>query len=384
MENIYLPGNNFIVNENIARKYGRDFAYLLACLMSADKLFSHNGSGPWFYQTVAELEKHSGIKKKKQAEILRQMEDLGVIERKLMGMPAKRYFLIHYERAVELAASNEEIEANSSVVSKRNHKEFQNETASSFEKRHNNIYNNNINNNIYKEKENIKEKESIRSLTENTPSLLETSKNIETSKEQKPTKQKSLKAEKIKNKEIVEEIIAYLNEKANKHFKATNKEAIKFINGRLSEGYSKEDLKAVIDNRCEKWLNDEKMNEYLRPSTLFRPSKFEAYYNDVLSMKEKAISEKEQEFIEKFSIGLTPPNLTPKQALKVFKEENKINILGENDFKNLEEWYKMKIKDWNKKFTEKIKKESEVKIGERTKDKTNEREKCYSGNFNKS
>lgn len=197
----------------------------------------------------------------------------------------------------------------------------------------NNSYNNNsINNNnknIYiveneenlTEKENIKEKEkteNIRSLTENTPSLLETSKNIETSKEQKPTKQKSLKAEKIKNKEIVEEIIAYLNEKANKHFKATNKEAIKFINGRLSEGYSKEDLKAVIDNRCEKWLNDEKMNEYLRPSTLFRPSKFEAYFNDAISTKQKAITEKEQEFIEDFRGLLTPPDLPPKKAVEEF------------------------------------------------------------------
>ena len=230
-----------------------------------------------------------------------------------------------------------------------------------------NISNTNKDNN--KEKENIKEKESIRSLSENTLSISETSKNVETSKE-KPDKEKTFKEN--KNQAIVEEIISYLNEKTNKHFMPKNKQTVKFINGRLSEGYSKEDLKAVIDNRVEKWLNDEKMNEYLRPSTLFRPSKFEAYYNDVLSMKEKAISEKEQEFIEKFSIGLTPPNLTPKQALKVFKEENKINILGENDFKNLEEWYKMKIKDWNKKFTEKIKKESEVKIGERAKVKTNE------------
>ena len=234
-----------------------------------------------------------------------------------------------------------------------------------------NISNTNKDNN--KEKENIKEKEkeNLRSLSENTPPILETSKIFETSKEEL-TKKKSFNEKEIKNKEIIEEIIAYLNEKANKHFSPKSKETIKFINGRLSEGYSKEDLKAVIDNRVEKWLNDEKMNEYLRPSTLFRPSKFEAYYNDVLSMREKAISEKEQEFIEKFSIGLTPPNLSPKQALKVFKEENKINILGENDFKNLEEWYKMKIKDWNKKFTEKIKKESEVKIGERAKVKTNE------------
>jgi uncharacterized phage protein (TIGR02220 family) len=205
--------------------------------------------------------------------------------------------------------------------------------------------------------------------------LSETSKKQETFKEyskEKPTKKKSPKAKEIKNKAIIEEVISYLNKKANKHFRATNKEAIKLINGRLSEGYSISDLKAVIDNRVEKWLNDEKMNEYLRPSTLFRPSKFEAYYNDVLSTREKVVIAKEQEFIEKFSIGITPPNLSPKQALKVFKEENKINILDENDFKKLEEWYKMKIKEWNKKFTEKIKKESEVETDERTRVKTKE------------
>lgn len=238
----------------------------------------------------------------------------------------------------------------------------------------NNSYNNNSNNNIKynnKEKENIKEKESIRSSLKNTPSLLETSKNIETSKE-KPTKQKSLKAEKIKNKEIVEEIIAYLNEKANKHFRTTNKEAIKLINGRLSEGYSISDLKAVIDNRVEKWLNDEKMNEYLRPSTLFRPSKFEAYFNDAISTKQKAITEKEQEFIEDFRGLLTPPDLPPKKAVEDFKKEHKINIMTENDFKILEQWYKEKIVEWNKKFSEKIRNERMVKIGERAKVKTNE------------
>lgn len=382
MENIYLPGNNYILNENIMMKYGRDFAVLLACLMSADKLFGHNGNGPWFYQTVAEVEKRTGIKTKKQAELLRQMEELGIIERKLMGLPARRYFKINYERAIELSSLNEELENISLVVSKRNNKLCQNESTSYVqkdstcyvEKTYNNIYNNNINNNIYKEKENIKEKEkteNIRSLTENTPSLLETSKNIETSKE-KPTKKKPLKAEKIKNKEIVEEIIAYLNEKANKHFRTTNKEAIKLINGRLSEGYSISDLKAVIDNRVEKWLNDEKMNEYLRPSTLFRPSKFEAYYNDVLSMREKANSEREKEFIKKFSVGLTPPDLPPVKALEKFKEKRKINIMTENDFKILEQWYKEKIVEWNKKFSEKIRNERMVKIGERAKVKTNE------------
>jgi len=214
--------------------------------------------------------------------------------------------------------------------------------------------------------------------------LLETSKNIETSKEQKPTKQKSLKAEKIKNKEIVEEIIAYLNEKANKHFKATNKEAIKFINGRLSEGYSKEDLKAVIDNRCEKWLNDEKMNEYLRPSTLFRPSKFEAYFNDAISTKQKAISEKEQEVIESFRGLLTPPSLPPEQALEQFKKDNNIVFMTESDFKKFEQWYKAKIDEWLKKLEEKRKKDMEVILNERAKNQTNVRTERYLRDFVKS
>ena len=242
----------------------------------------------------------------------------------------------------------------------------------------NNSYNNNSNNNIKynnKEKENIKEKESIRSSSKNTPSLSETSKKQETFKEsskEKPAKKKVLREKEIKNKAIIEEIISYLNEKTNKHFTSKNKQTIKFINGRLSEGYSKEDLKAVIDNRCEKWLNDEKMNEYLRPSTLFRPSKFEAYYNDVLSMREKANSEREKEFIKKFSVGLTPPDLPPVKALEKFKEKRKINIMTENDFKILEQWYKEKIVEWNKKFSEKIRNERMVKIGERAKVKTNE------------
>lgn len=369
----FLPGSNSFFSNNIAKKYGYEVASLLAYLMSADKFFSHNGHGPWFYQTIEEIEERFGMKRRKQEKTLKKLEELGVIEKKVMGMPAKRYFKINYERASELASSNEELKDNQSVCTQGTNKFVQNEhkvctkrTISLYKTYdNNNIYNNNINNNI-KEKESIKEKEkteNIRSLTENTPS-------VEASKKTETSKSKFLKEN--QNKAIIEEVISYLNEKTGKHFTSKNKQTIKFINGRLSEGYTIEDFKKVIDNRCEKWLDDEKMNEYLRPSTLFRPSNFEAYYNDVLSMKEKAISEKEQEFIEKFSIGLTPPNLTPKQALKVFKEENKINILGENDFKNLEEWYKMKIKDWNKKFTEKIKKESEVKIGERAKVKTNE------------
>ena len=38
-------------------------------------------------------------------------------------------------------------------------------------------------------------------------------------------------------------------------------------------------FKQVVDNRVEKWGDDSKMAEYLRPETLFG-TKFQAYLND--------------------------------------------------------------------------------------------------------
>jgi hypothetical protein len=36
----------------------------------------------------------------------------------------------------------------------------------------------------------------------------------------------------------------------------------------------------VIDVKVEKWKGDPKMDDFLRPDTLFRPKNFEAYLNE--------------------------------------------------------------------------------------------------------
>jgi len=75
---------------------------------------------------------------------------------------------------------------------------------------------------------------------------------------------------------VCSKVISYLNEKAGKRFKntATNH---KFISARIKDGHSFEDLLTVIDRKASEWLNDNKMNAYLRPSTLFNSEKFEGY-----------------------------------------------------------------------------------------------------------
>lgn len=88
------------------------------------------------------------------------------------------------------------------------------------------------------------------------------------------------------NKDIVEQarpappykqVIDYLNQKANKHFRYAETSK-KHIRARWNEGYQLDDFKKVIDIKCVDWLVDPKMNEYLRPSTLFG-AKFESYLN---------------------------------------------------------------------------------------------------------
>ena len=90
-----------------------------------------------------------------------------------------------------------------------------------------------------------------------------------------------------KKKDIVEqepdpipyrEIVDYLNQKAGKNFKHSAAGNKKVIKARWNEGYRVDEFKRVIDVKAAEWLNDENMNQYLQPSTLFG-NKFDQYLN---------------------------------------------------------------------------------------------------------
>lgn len=81
----------------------------------------------------------------------------------------------------------------------------------------------------------------------------------------------------LNNKEIYENVIARLNEKAGTNYRPTSKATQGHINARIAEGYTVEDFYTVIDKKCAEWKGG-KMEQYLRPETLFG-SKFENYLN---------------------------------------------------------------------------------------------------------
>ena len=70
-------------------------------------------------------------------------------------------------------------------------------------------------------------------------------------------------------------LISYLNEKAGSNYRTTA-EVVERIETLLSENYTPDDMRFVIDKKVAEWKDDPKMRGFLRPRTLFG-DRFEEY-----------------------------------------------------------------------------------------------------------
>ena len=87
----------------------------------------------------------------------------------------------------------------------------------------------------------------------------------------KTTNNKSNNKSKI-IKEDAQIIVEYLNKVTGRQFRKIDKNIL----ARFKEGFTKEDMIIVINDRWRRWCGGD-MEEYVRPSTLFRPSHFTEY-----------------------------------------------------------------------------------------------------------
>jgi len=72
------------------------------------------------------------------------------------------------------------------------------------------------------------------------------------------------------------QVLSHLNQTTGSRYQVC-KSSLENIRARLADGFTPEELLLVVDYSVEKWGSDLKMAEYLRPSTLFLPSKFPGY-----------------------------------------------------------------------------------------------------------
>jgi len=88
---------------------------------------------------------------------------------------------------------------------------------------------------------------------------------------------RELKDEKPVDNEEAEKILAYLSNRVQREFRASPAN-LRVIKARLREkDVTAKEIMVMIDRMAQKWMGTD-MEEYLRPSTLFRPSKFDSYY----------------------------------------------------------------------------------------------------------
>lgn len=110
-------------------------------------------------------------------------------------------------------------------------------------------------------------------------------------KQTEPKEKEKVKVKEKKNKDMsgkpdtpplmvaVRQIVDHLNEKAGTKYMASSRATVELIKARLNERWTVEDHIKVIDNMTAAWKGDPKMEEYLRPSTLFARAHFEEYLN---------------------------------------------------------------------------------------------------------
>jgi uncharacterized phage protein (TIGR02220 family) len=79
-------------------------------------------------------------------------------------------------------------------------------------------------------------------------------------------------------------VLAKLNERSGRTY-ASEKHVQRIVR-LLRAGHSERELRLVVWDRANRWAEDERMSEYLRPSTLFGPEKFPDYLAEALAAYE--------------------------------------------------------------------------------------------------
>jgi hypothetical protein len=84
-----------VLNKELARRIGLKEAVLLADLISKEEYFIANGmTDGWFFNTAKNIEADTCLTSHQQRKAIKRLKDLGIIETKVIDIPAKQHFKI--------------------------------------------------------------------------------------------------------------------------------------------------------------------------------------------------------------------------------------------------------------------------------------------------
>ena len=95
MKHLLSSSAFLIVNKQLAKQVGLKGAVLLADLISKEEYFMANGmTDGWFFNTSKNIEEDTCLTSHQQRKAIKSLKDLGIIETKVVGIPAKQHFKI--------------------------------------------------------------------------------------------------------------------------------------------------------------------------------------------------------------------------------------------------------------------------------------------------
>lgn len=100
-----LASSNFItVNKTLMKVVGLEASVLLGELASEYAYWEEQGilEDGFFYSTIENLEERTTLSVYKQQQAIQKLKELGLVETKLKGVPAKKYFRICEKQVLEL------------------------------------------------------------------------------------------------------------------------------------------------------------------------------------------------------------------------------------------------------------------------------------------
>ena len=92
------PDNTMSINRQLAHAVGLAEAVVYGALLSKYAYYSQRGlltDGDWFYSTAEDLEESTALTARQQRRCIDTLAKLGLIQCKVQGMPAKRFFYIN-------------------------------------------------------------------------------------------------------------------------------------------------------------------------------------------------------------------------------------------------------------------------------------------------
>ncbi len=92
------PDNTMSINRQLAHAVGLAEAVVYGALLSKYAYYSQRGlltDGDWFYSTAEDLEESTALTARQQRRCIDTLAKLGLIQCRVQGMPAKRYFCIN-------------------------------------------------------------------------------------------------------------------------------------------------------------------------------------------------------------------------------------------------------------------------------------------------